>query len=115
MDRTRCESYVCVSALAEFASVLDTVQAAVETQNSLAETKDALPQDRRVEFRIGLNIGDVMVKDVFGDSVNIAARLESLAEPGGICVSRECGITSGTCWREYRAISNNIPRTPLRR
>ena len=78
------------SVLAEFASVLDAVQAAVEIQNSLAETNEALPENRRMEFRIGINIGDVMVKDgdIFGDGVNIAARLESLAEPGGICVSR---------------------------
>jgi adenylate cyclase len=78
------------SVLAEFASVLDAAHAAVEIQNSLAETNDAAPQDRRMEFRIGLNVGDVMVKDgdIFGDGVNIAARLEALAEPGGICVSR---------------------------
>jgi adenylate cyclase len=78
------------SVLAEFASVLDAAHAAVEIQNSLAETNDAAPQGRRMEFRIGLNVGDVMVKDgdIFGDGVNIAARLEALAEPGGICVSR---------------------------
>ena len=78
------------SVLAEFASVLDCAHAAVEIQNSLAETNEAVPQDRRMEFRIGLNVGDVMVKDgdIFGDGVNIAARLEALAEPGGICVSR---------------------------
>src|SRR6202049_2004517 len=81
------------SVLAEFASVLDAAHAAVEIQNSLAETNDAAPQDRRMEFRIGLNVGDVMVKDgdIFGDGVNIAARLEALAEPGGICVSRGGG------------------------
>src|ERR1700704_4608460 len=78
------------SVLAEFASVFDCAQAAVEIQAALAETNDAAPQDRRMEFRIGLNVGDVMVKDddIFGDGVNIAARLETLAEPGGICVSR---------------------------
>src|SRR5580704_6261383 len=66
------------------ASVLDAAHAAVEIQNSLAETNDAAPPDRRMEFRIGLNVGDVMVKDgdIFGDGVNIAARLEALAEPG---------------------------------
>ena len=76
--------------LAEFASVLDAVHAAVEIQNSLGETNDAAPPDHRMEFRIGHNVGDVMLKDgdIFGDGVNIAARLESLAEPGGICVSR---------------------------
>jgi adenylate cyclase len=78
------------SVLAEFGSVLDAMHAAVEIQNSLAEANDAVPQGRRMEFRIGLNVGDVMLKDgdIFGDGVNIAARLESLAEPGGICVSR---------------------------
>src|SRR3984893_18274927 len=78
------------SVLAEFASVLDAAHAAVEIQNSVAVTNDAAPPDRRMEFRIGLNVGDVMVKDgdIFGDGVNIAARLEALAEPGGICVSR---------------------------
>jgi adenylate cyclase len=78
------------SVLAEFASVIDAAQAAIEIQNSLAEANDAEPEERRMEFRIGLNVGDVMVKDgdIFGDGVNIAARLEALAEPGGICVSR---------------------------
>ena len=78
------------SILAEFASVLDAVHAAVEIQDALAEANGALPDDRRMEFRIGINVGDVMVKDgdIFGDGVNIAARLEALAEPGGICVSR---------------------------
>jgi adenylate cyclase len=80
--------------------------AAVEIQNSLAETNDAAPQDRRMEFRIGLNVGDVMVKDgdIFGDGVNIAARLEALAEPGGICVSIRAD------WRSVRC----RPRTPFR-
>ena len=78
------------SVLAEFASVLDCAHAAVEIQNSLSEANGAAPEDRRMDFRIGLNVGDVMVKDgdIFGDGVNIAARLEALAEPGGICVSR---------------------------
>lgn len=78
------------SVLAEFASVLDAVHAAIEIQNALFEANDSLPVPERMEFRIGINVGDVMVKDddIFGDGVNIAARLESLAEPGGICVSR---------------------------
>jgi len=78
------------SVLAEFASVLDAVHAAVEIQNALAEANNALLDERRMDFRIGLNVGDVMVKDgdIFGDGVNIAARLEALADPGGICVSR---------------------------
>ena len=78
------------SVLAEFSSVLDAVHAAVEIQNALAEANNALSNERRMDFRIGLNVGDVMVKDgdIFGDGVNIAARLEALADPGGICVSR---------------------------
>lgn len=78
------------SVLAEFASVLDAVHASVEIQHSLGEANSALPDERRMQFRIGINVGDVMVKDgdIFGDGVNIAARLESLAQPGGICVSR---------------------------
>lgn len=75
--------------LVEFASVVDALRCAVEVQTSLAESNAALPPDRRIEFRIGLNVGDVVVEDddIFGDGVNVAARLEALAEPGGICVS----------------------------
>ena len=78
------------SVLAEFASVVDAAHASVEIQDSLAEANKPLPAEHRMRFRIGINVGDVMVKDgdIFGDGVNIAARLESLAEPGGICVSR---------------------------
>jgi adenylate cyclase len=66
------------------------MHAAIEIQHSLAEANNALPEERQMQFRIGINVGDVMVKDgdIFGDGVNIAARLEGLAEPGGICVSR---------------------------
>ena len=76
--------------LAEFASVVDAVGSAVEIQRELAEKNAGLPNDRRMDFRIGINLGDVVVKDgvIYGDGVNIAARLESLAEPGGICISR---------------------------
>jgi class 3 adenylate cyclase len=73
------------------------VQCAVEIQRDLAKANQALGEERRMWFRIGINIGDVMVKDgdIFGDGVNIAARLESLAEPGGICISRGVMIMSG--------------------
>jgi adenylate cyclase len=76
--------------LAEFASVVDAVSSATEIQRELAEQNAALPDDRRMDFRIGINLGDVVVKDdvIYGDGVNVAARLESLAEPGGICISR---------------------------
>ena len=78
------------SVLAEFSSVFAAVQCAVDIQRSVANANEELTEDRRMWFRIGVNVGDVMVKngDIFGDGVNIAARIESLAEPGGICISR---------------------------
>jgi TolB-like protein/class 3 adenylate cyclase/Flp pilus assembly protein TadD len=76
--------------LIEFGSVVDAVRCAVEVQGAMAERNANVPPDRRIEFRIGVNLGDVIVEDddIFGDGVNIAARLEALAEPGRICVSR---------------------------
>jgi class 3 adenylate cyclase len=78
------------SVLAEFASVVEAVDCSVKIQDALAAANQALPDEHRLRFRIGINVGDVMVKDgdIFGDGVNIAARLESLAEAGGICISR---------------------------
>lgn len=78
------------SILAEFASVFAAVDCAVRIQQDLVEANEALEEDKRMRFRIGINVGDVMVKDgdIFGDGVNIAARLEGLAEAGGICISR---------------------------
>src|SRR5262245_58516658 len=75
--------------LAEFASVVDALRCAAEMQVAMAESNAPLPPDRRIEFRIGINVGDIVVEDgdIFGDGVNVAARLEGLAEPGGICVS----------------------------
>ncbi len=77
------------SVLAEFASVVNAVQCAVEIQTTLKAENANLPPERRMEFRIGVNLGDVMVdgEQIYGDGVNVAARLESLAEPGGICIS----------------------------
>jgi adenylate cyclase len=76
--------------LVEFASVVDAVRCAVEFQREMAGRNAAVSEGKRVEFRIGINLGDVIVEDadIFGDGVNVAARLEALAEPGGICVSR---------------------------
>jgi adenylate cyclase len=76
--------------LVEFASVVDAVRCAVEIQRGMAERNVEVPAERRIEFRIGLNLGDIIIddNDIYGDGVNIAARLEALAEPGGICVSR---------------------------
>jgi adenylate cyclase len=75
--------------LAEFSSVVDAVRCAVELQRGMAERNADLPQERRIEFRIGINVGDVMLDrgDIFGDGVNVAVRLEGLAEPGGICIA----------------------------
>jgi adenylate cyclase len=76
--------------LAEFASVIDAVRCAVEVQREMAEANAAIPPEERIEFRLGINLGDVIAEehDIFGDGVNVAARLEALAEPGGICISR---------------------------
>lgn len=76
--------------LAEFPSVVQAFYCAIAIQQALKSANAALPPDQRMHLRIGINVGDVMVKegDIFGDGVNIAARLESLAEPGGICVTR---------------------------
>src|SRR6516162_6968365 len=76
--------------LSEFASVVDAVRCAVEVQREIAARNTGVQADRRIDFRIGINLGDIMIdeNDIFGDGVNVAARLEALAEPGGICVSR---------------------------
>jgi adenylate cyclase len=76
--------------LADFPSVVDAVRCAVEVQRGLSERNAGIPPEKRIEFRIGINLGDVIVEehDIFGDGVNVAARLEIIAEPGGICISR---------------------------
>ena len=75
--------------LVEFASVVDAVRCAVEVQREMIARNTDIPVERRLEFRMGINVGDIIIEDgdIFGDGVNIAARLEALAEPGGICVS----------------------------
>ena len=75
--------------LVEFASVVDAVRCAVEIQGGMVKRNADLAPDRRIEFRIGINFGDIVINDddMWGDGVNVAARLEALAEPGGICVS----------------------------
>jgi adenylate cyclase len=89
------------SVLAEFASVVDAVQCAVEIQQVLRAKNALLPESRRMEFRIGINLGDVIEEGdtIYGDGVNIAARLEGLAEPGGICISESA----------YQQIENKLP------
>ena len=75
--------------LVEFASAVDAVRSAVEVQGKMAEHNAALPPEQWIEFRIGIHVGDIIFddNDIFGDGVNIAARIDDLAEPGGICLS----------------------------
>ena len=76
--------------LVEFASVVDAVRSAIEMQRAMADSNACLASDKRIEFRVGINLGDVVVEDdgdLMGDGVNVAARLEGIAEPGGICLS----------------------------
>ncbi|HXW28736.1 MAG TPA: adenylate/guanylate cyclase domain-containing protein, partial [Xanthobacteraceae bacterium] len=78
--------------LIEFRSVVDAVRCAIEVQNGMVERNAGLPPERRIEFRVGIHLGDVVEEsdgDLMGDGVNIAARLEGIAEPGGICVSED--------------------------
>ena len=76
--------------LAEFPSVVDAVRCAVEVLRGMLDREPELSEERRIRFRIGVNLGDVIAEqdDIYGDGVNVAARLEALAEPGGICISR---------------------------
>ena len=110
--------------LVEFASAVDAVRCAVEIQRLIAERNTEVPQDRQIRFRIGLNVGDIIVddKDIFGDGVNIAARLEALAEPGGICVSRavrdqvrhmvDLSLSTQGTVEEHRPTGTNSPYWP---
>jgi adenylate cyclase len=86
------------AALAEFGTVAEAVTSAVVIQRELAGLNEALPDDRQVNFRIGINLGDVIVDgtDIFGDGVNVAARVQSLAEPGGICITDSVRLALGT-------------------
>src|ERR1700756_1915727 len=76
--------------LVEFASVIDAVGCAVAVQRAMVSRNADVPESRRIVFRIGVNIGDIIIEgdDIFGDGVNVAARLETLCEPGGLCISR---------------------------
>ena len=78
--------------IAEFRSVVDAVRCAIEMQNGMVERNAGVPPERRIEFRMGVHLGDVVEEsdgDLMGDGVNIAARLEGVAEPGGICLSED--------------------------
>ena len=76
--------------LVEFPSVVDAVRCAAEVQRAMVDRNADTAEDKRIAFRVGVNLGDVIAEaeDIYGDGVNIAARLEALAEPGGICISR---------------------------
>jgi adenylate cyclase len=80
-----------------FTSVVDALRCAVEVQRGMAERNANAPQEKRIEFRMGWHQGDIVVdnRDIFGDGVNVAARLEGVAEPAGICVSSGCRRTRG--------------------
>jgi adenylate cyclase len=95
--RGRIVKHTGDGALVEFGSVVDAVRCALDVQRIIRARNAGLPQDRRVEFRIGVNLGDVIVApdDIYGHGVNVASRLESLAPPGGICISADA-------WRHVR-------------
>jgi adenylate cyclase len=95
--RGRIVKHTGDGALAEFGSVVDAVRCALEVQRAMVLRNAELPQSRRIEFRMGVNLGDVIVAsdDIYGHGVNLAARLEGLAPPGGICISADT-------WRHVR-------------
>ncbi len=105
-------------ALVEFASVVEAVECAVEIQRDMPERNAEVPEDKRIVFRIGIHLGDVIVEgdDIYGEGVNIAARLEGLAEPGGICISGqafdqvETKIDLGYRDRGERQVKNIVKR-----
>ena len=111
--------------LAEFGSSVEAVRCAVEIQEALATRNDSLPEPERLSFRIGVNLGDVIVDgaDILGDGVNVAARLEGIAEPGGICVAssvfdQNLGKAESRIRRPGRAVAQEHrptrPRVPVR-
>jgi adenylate cyclase len=93
--------------LIEFRSVVDAVRCAIEVQNGMAERNAGLPPERRIDFRVGIHLGDVVEEadgDLMGDGVNIAARLEGIAEPGAICLSEDA----------YRQVKGRLETSPSR-
>jgi adenylate cyclase len=96
-QRGQVMHYAGDAVLARFEAVIDAVSSATDIQGLLAERNEVLPDERKVQFRIGVNLGDVIEDrgDIYGDGVNIAARLESLAEPGGICISKSVHTAVG--------------------
>jgi len=98
--------------LAEFASAVDAVACAIAIQRVLALRNDPLPENKRLQFRIGINVGDVIIEadDIFGDGVNVAARLEGLCEPGGLCIPAQSATRSATScpWRSTISASRRL-------
>ena len=94
----RVVSYAGDAVLVDFATVTEALSCAWESQQTLALRNQDLPDERKVEFRIGVNLGEVIVDgdDIYGDGVNVAARLEALADPGGICVSESVRSAAGS-------------------
>ena len=89
--------------LVEFPSVVNAVACAVEIQRKMIERNADVPEDQRIEFRIGVNLGDIIFEDndIFGDGVNVAARIESIAEPGGVCISSSVRDSVGNGWTSH--------------
>jgi len=96
---------------AEFSSVVDAVRCAVEVQKELNARNTDLPEHRKMEFRIGVNLGDVIEEKetIYGDGVNVAARLEGLAEPGGLCISGSAVDQVRESWNLDTNTSENSP------
>src|SRR5262245_37292145 len=90
VHRGRVFSTAGDSIVAEFHSIVDAIRCAVEIQHEIADRNAEVPEDRRMQFRIGVNLGDVIAEEdaLYGTGVNVAARLEQLAEPGGVCISQ---------------------------
>ena len=101
--------------LAEFASAVDAVQCAVDIQKAMREANATLSEDRAIVLRVGLNLGDVVVKDgdLYGDGVNVAARLEAMADPGGICLSAAIMAARRRCWVRSSAMPDQCLRKTL--
>src|SRR5215468_9278290 len=87
--------------LIEFPSVVDAVRCAVEVQRAMVERNTSVPKDQRIEFRVGINLGDIIIDgdDIHGDGVNVAARLEGISDPGGLCISEDV----------HRQVSGKLP------
>ena len=100
--------------LMEFSSAVEVVAFAAEVQCAMSERNAEIPKNRRIVFRIGINVGDIVIEDddIFGDGVNIAARLEGLAEPGGICVARN-DFATRTSWVQHKCYTTFLSSSLL--